>query len=245
MMISVASAARREIQLGIACKERDDCRPTHQSEKQNGEKAAQGYILRLGTCPGQRLGGTKASTFDRSAAANCRRLANAEGSESLRSLIELEQNLMIPPTDMRHNLTSAWLLAALAAFVGPASLAGQGTEARARQVEARFVSPCCWRENLAVHDSQVAEQLRALIAEMVQSGRTEPQIVDYMVARFGERVLREPRGTPFRLLNLIPLMALMIGFLFVVRFLLRARALAMWECNRVPLAQPDEDLEWI
>ena len=118
----------------------------------------------------------------------------------------------------------AYLLAAVALLLVPTALLGQETDARIRQSQARFVSPCCWRENLAVHDSQVAEQLRALIATLVGSGKTESQIVDYFVARFGERILREPRGTRFRFLTIMPIMALGVGFLVVVRFLVRSRS---------------------
>lgn len=115
------------------------------------------------------------------------------------------------------------LLSAVFLILGPATLVGQETDAKIRQIEAQFVSPCCWRENLGVHDSQVAQQLRELVATLVGSGKTEPQIVDYFVARFGERILREPRGTRFRFLTITPIFALGISFLLVVRFLARSR----------------------
>jgi len=152
---------------------------------------------------------------------------------------------MIPTTVLHHKLGFARLLVALAILSVPALLASQDTEASARRIEARFVSPCCWQENLAVHGSQVADELRALIAGLVRSGQTEPQIVDYMVARFGERILREPRGTRFRFLNSVPLIAGAFGFIFVVRFLLHARALAALEANRIPVSPlPNVDREW-
>ena len=97
------------------------------------------------------------------------------------------------------------------------------TGAEARRIEARFVSPCCWRENLAVHDSAVAKQLRSEIAQMVASGQTESQIVDEYVARYGERILREPRGARFQILTITPIAVFGIAFLFVIRFLLRVR----------------------
>lgn len=137
------------------------------------------------------------------------------------------------------------LLSVVFLFLGPTTLVGQETDAKIRQIEARFVSPCCWRENLAVHGSQVAEQLRDLVATLVRSGKTEPQIVDYFVARFGERILREPRGTRFRLLTITPIFALGIGFLLVVRFLARARHSPLDEASAVslPLALAEE-VEW-
>ena len=138
------------------------------------------------------------------------------------------------------------LLTGTALFLGPTTLEGQKTDARIRQIEARFVSPCCWRENLAIHDSQVAEQLRARVAQKVESGQTESQIVDYMVARFGERILREPRGARFRFLNLTPLVGLGIGLWVVIRFLLQARHLTLRESKtRAVSPLSPEDLGWL
>ena len=152
---------------------------------------------------------------------------------------------MIRLASLRPKQLATCLLTGMVLFLGPARLEGQETDARIRQIEARFVSPCCWRENLAMHDSQVAEQLRALITQMVESGRTEPQIVDYMVARFGERILREPTGTRFRFLTITPIVALGIGFLLVIRYLLHARHLTLRESNtRAVLLLSAEDFDW-
>jgi cytochrome c-type biogenesis protein CcmH len=152
---------------------------------------------------------------------------------------------MIRLASLHPKQLATCLLTGIALFLGPPTLEGQETDARIRQIEAHFVSPCCWRENLAVHDSQVAEQLRALITQMVESGRTESQIVDYMVARFGERILREPTGARFRFLTITPIVALGIGFFWVIRFLLHARHLTLGESNiRAVLPLSAEDLEW-
>jgi cytochrome c-type biogenesis protein CcmH len=146
---------------------------------------------------------------------------------------------------LRRKQLATCLLTCIALFLGPTGLEGKETDARISQIEGRFVSPCCWRENLAVHDSQVAEQLRALITQMVESGRTESQIVDYMVARFGERILREPTGARFGFLTITPIIALGIGFLLVIRYLLHARHLTLRESNtRAVLPLSAEDFEW-
>ena len=151
-------------------------------------------------------------------------------------------NMTAAQSVLSRRYRSTCLIAALLLLSGSASLKAQNTEARARQIEARFVSPCCWRENLAVHGSQVADELRGLIAAMVRSGQTEPQIVDYMVARFGERILRGPRGTRFRFLNLTPIVALAIGLWLLVRFLKRSRHLTP-QYARTLADLADEDLE--
>jgi len=94
----------------------------------------------------------------------------------------------------------------------------------ARQIEARFVAPCCWHENLAVHDSPAADEMRAEIARLIASGRTETEIVDHYVARYGERILREPRGQRWLWLTLTPVFVLGCASAQLLRFLSRVKS---------------------
>jgi cytochrome c-type biogenesis protein CcmH len=80
-----------------------------------------------------------------------------------------------------------------------------------RQIEERFLAPCCWRESVAVHQSPKAEELRAEIRQMVAAKKSEAEIVDHYVARYGERILREPRGLRSLWLMIVPLAALFVG----------------------------------
>lgn len=113
----------------------------------------------------------------------------------------------------------------------------------ARQIENRFLAPCCFRENLAVHRSPAAIEMRAEIAKLVAAGRTEPEIVEYFVGLHGEKVLREPRGLPFFWLRLIPIALVGLAGLGVIQYIARQHR------YRRALAGPvypvsEEDLEW-
>jgi cytochrome c-type biogenesis protein CcmH len=126
---------------------------------------------------------------------------------------------------------ACWLLLVSAA-------AAEALPARTRAVEARFMSPCCWHENLTVHDSQVARQLRAEVAALIAKGDTEDQVVDLFVARYGERILAEPRGTAFRILTFTPVVLVFAALLLLVLRLrtlsLRAPTAAFAECPPLP-----------
>jgi len=138
------------------------------------------------------------------------------------------------------------LLALCAVFLEPLSSAATETAVEARRIQARFLSPCCWRENLAVHDSPVAKQLRSEIERLVASGQTESQIVDEYVARYGERILREPRGVRFQILTITPIVALGIGCLLLFRFLWRARRKIQSDAGDVELpAASENEVEWL
>jgi len=94
----------------------------------------------------------------------------------------------------------------------------------ADKIEARFVAPCCWHENLAVHNSPAADAMRAEIATLIASGRTEKEIMDHYVARYGERILREPRGQRWLWLTMTPVFVLGCASAQLLRFLLRVKS---------------------
>jgi cytochrome c-type biogenesis protein CcmH len=92
------------------------------------------------------------------------------------------------------------LLFLLAGITASSTIAAPTDSLRA--ITERFIAPCCWRENLAVHQSPDAEKMRAEIVQLVADGRTEDEIVEQYVSQYGERILRVPRGARFAVLTL-------------------------------------------
>ena len=138
------------------------------------------------------------------------------------------------------------LLALCAVFLESVSFAGTETAVEARRIEARFLAPCCWHESLATHDSPVAKQLRSEIERLVASGQTESQIVDEYVARYGERILSEPRGAQFQVLTITPIAVFGIAFLFVIRFLSLSWRKNYSDASYVALpAAMESEIEWL
>jgi cytochrome c-type biogenesis protein CcmH len=96
---------------------------------------------------------------------------------------------------------------------------------RVLRIQDRFIAPCCWSQSVAMHDSPVAREMRDEIVKLVSEGKTEEQIVDHYVARYGERILRQPRGKAWVWLNAVPIGVLTLGVAGVLVFLARARRL--------------------
>ena len=95
---------------------------------------------------------------------------------------------------------------------------------KAADIQERFLSPCCWRENLARHNSPEAAELRREIEALVKAGMTEEAVVDRYVKKYGERILREPRGSRQVYLLITPIVVLFLGLLWVIYWLRTARA---------------------
>lgn len=117
--------------------------------------------------------------------------------------------------------------------------------ATARKIQERLVAPCCWQENLATHRSPEAASLRAEILQQIDAGRSESEIVEHFVARYGERILREPRGFRSTLLSVIPWLALGLGCLWILRHLRRITRRQAQASSTVDVLPdlPDLDLE--
>ncbi|HIF9343020.1 TPA: heme lyase NrfEFG subunit NrfF [Photobacterium damselae] len=52
--------------------------------------------------------------------------------------------------------------------------------------------PQCQNQNLVESNSPIALDLRLVVFEMINQGKTEQQVIDYMTARFGDFVLYNP-----------------------------------------------------
>jgi cytochrome c-type biogenesis protein CcmH len=114
-----------------------------------------------------------------------------------------------------------------------------------RTVTERFVAPCCWRENLAMHQSPEAEKMRTEVAQLVAAGGTEDEIVEHYVSQYGERILRVPRGARFRVLTLAPFVFLVLGMAWVLQYLARSRRATPREISGAVLPEiPENELDW-
>jgi len=115
------------------------------------------------------------------------------------------------------------LAVAMLALV-PRLHAGYGSgDPRLEKLYGEFIAPCCWSENLTVHNSQIAEQLRTQIAEMVRAGRTDDEIKSVLVSAYGKRILALPEGGQRAWLFVTPVAVVAVGLVFVCVVLFRMR----------------------
>ncbi|SDR56317.1 cytochrome c-type biogenesis protein CcmH [Rhizobiales bacterium GAS191] len=103
-------------------------------------------------------------------------------------------------------LIATILLVVLAALAGSAMgpraahaveagemLADPKLEARARALSGEFRCLVCQNESIDESNAQLAHDLRVLIREQVGAGRSDGQVRDFLVARYGQFVLLKPR----------------------------------------------------
>ncbi|HBU14626.1 MAG: cytochrome C biogenesis protein CcdA [Rhodobacteraceae bacterium GWE1_64_9] len=87
------------------------------------------------------------------------------------------------------------LLAAPAVAVQPDEvLSDAGLEARARLISRDLRCPVCQSENIDDSNADISRDLRLLVRERLVAGDTDAQVIDYVVDRYGEYVLFNPRA---------------------------------------------------
>ena len=94
-------------------------------------------------------------------------------------------------------------------------------EARARALSKELRCMVCQNQSIDDSDAPLARDLRLLVRERLQGGDNDGQVIDFLVARYGEFVLlRPPLGWHTALLWLAPallLIAAAIGLFAVAR----------------------------
>ena len=114
-------------------------------------------------------------------------------------------------------------------------------EARARVVSARLRCLVCQNQSIDDSDADLARDLRILVRERLTAGDTNEQVMDYLVARYGEFVLLQPRvSAKTYLLWGTPIVLLMIGGLVMVysqRKRTKAKSTSLTSAEKAALAK--------
>jgi cytochrome c-type biogenesis protein CcmH len=104
-------------------------------------------------------------------------------------------------------------------------LSDAALEARARSLSKELRCMVCQNQSIDDSDAPLARDLRILVRERLQAGDSDPQVIDFLVARYGEFVLLRPRFSAHTaLLWLGPAAILLIGAFGLFLVLRRRRA---------------------
>ena len=74
-------------------------------------------------------------------------------------------------------------------------LSDPALEARARAISAELRCLVCQNQSIDDSDAPLARDLRHLVREQLTAGKSDSEIMDFVVARYGEFVLLRPRLT--------------------------------------------------
>ncbi|MEQ9518655.1 MAG: cytochrome c-type biogenesis protein [Parvibaculum sp.] len=128
------------------------------------------------------------------------------------------------------------------------ALTDQGLEERARNLSQGLRCLVCQNQSIDDSDAPLARDLRLLVRERISAGDSDVEVIDFIVARYGEFVLLKPRfNTQTYLLWGIPIIVLLIGGLIVFfnirKTPLAERPEALSEAEKLRLAEIVNDRE--
>ena len=134
-----------------------------------------------------------------------------------------------------RNLTRAlmtWLLPCCLALYGPSCTSPPDDKSdTAHQLGNRLLAPCCWREPLRDHPSDLADDLRAEIMSRLTAGEASSSIEADLVHRYGERIRALPAGSDPRWVVVALTALLAAAGLFALWQMARSRR---WRARAAP-----------
>ncbi len=150
----------------------------------------------------------------------------------------MRDNLNLASWRLGGSILALFFSLAHAAWAGEAAPAKSGDpalEARAYALESELRCLVCQNQTLADSNAPLAVDLRNQIREKMQAGASDRDIIDYMVARYGDFVLyRPPLKATTVLLWAGPLLLMLAGLWVLYRRLARRQ-------EEAPAALSDEE----
>lgn len=112
-------------------------------------------------------------------------------------------------------------------------------QARFQKLTNELRCPKCQNQNLADSNAEIASDLRAKIHIMLEQNKSDEDIINYMLERYGDFVLYQPRlSKQTILLWYAPALLLLFGLIVIV-FIVRFRAKAARQQTQTSQASLD------
>ena len=119
----------------------------------------------------------------------------------------------------------------------PLQFRDKAEETRFHQLTSELRCVMCQNQSLADSNAQIAHDLRREVLDLMRQGKSDDQVKQFLVDRYGEFVLYKPEVEPGTwLLWFGPLLLVLVGSLVVWRILRRG-------AGRDPIS-PDDKQEW-
>jgi cytochrome c-type biogenesis protein CcmH len=115
-------------------------------------------------------------------------------------------------------------------------------EQRARTLSRELRCMVCQNQSIDDSEAPLARDLRLLVRERLKTGDSDQQVLDFLVARYGQFVLLKPRfGWDTALLWGAPAGVLVIGVLGLVVLIRRSRDPAQGIADQAPLSEAERN----
>lgn len=105
----------------------------------------------------------------------------------------------------------------------PLWAAEAGVKARIERLERSLLAPCCYKEPIARHHSEISTKMKLEVARWVAEGKPDEEILAVYRERYGARVVMPPEADPSPWVRAVPWLAALAGGAAVMRILAKWR----------------------
>jgi len=116
----------------------------------------------------------------------------------------------------------------------PPAMSDSVLDVRVREIAEKLRCPVCQGESIQASPAELAQQMRAVVREQLQAGKSEAEIKAFFVSRYGEWILLEPAMTGLNVLLYVFPIVLVIGGLAFVFVIVRR-----WSATNVATTEAD------
>ncbi len=113
------------------------------------------------------------------------------------------------------------ILAAIWSYVMITTPPQKTLDQKVQDVASQLKCPVCQDESVADSPSLIAQQMREVIRQQLQSGKSEQQVISYFVSRYGQQILWSPPWQGFSMLAYLVPFGLFTGGCILLFFILR------------------------
>lgn len=97
----------------------------------------------------------------------------------------------------------------------------QTLDQRVQAVASQLKCPICQGESVADSPSLLAQQMRGIIRQQLQEGKSEQEIIQYFARSYGEQIVWSPPWQGFSLLAWLVPISLLLAGIVLIYFILR------------------------
>ncbi len=143
--------------------------------------------------------------------------------------IGMDKNTLVLPSFLRLVmsvllLSVLWIGSVSAGPVETFKFKDEATKLRFQILSKELRCPKCQNQNLADSNAKIAVDLRKNLYNLLQEGKTDQEIIDFMVYRYGDFVLYRPQLKKQTYILWFGPIVVILGFALSVIFVLRKRS---------------------
>ena len=141
----------------------------------------------------------------------------------------MDKNTLVLPSFLRLVmsvllLSVLWIGSVSAGPVETFKFKDEATKLRFQILSKELRCPKCQNQNLADSNAKIAVDLRKNLYNLLQEGKTDQEIIDFMVYRYGDFVLYRPQLKKQTYILWFGPIVVILGFALSVIFVLRKRS---------------------